>query len=336
MKRGLAWQHLSALLVLACLLLGPRPAHAQSCSATSPNLAFPTTVNPISGTSYTTTASMTVTCGGFLLGGNVLVCLSIGSGSTNTSLVPRAMSSSTSTMSYNIYSDPAYSVVWGNNVSTSPQMVATSVSTGALGGSNHVNLTVYSSLGPSLNTAAPGSYSESFSGSNASLLWYNYSLLGSNTCANPGISLSSGSANFPFTVTATALANCTIATPGTLNFGSKGVIASALSASTSVSVTCTNTTPYDIGLDAGQGSGATTALGGRKMTGAAHGGSVAYSLCRDSGCTQSWGTAIGTDTSHQIGTGSAQSWTIYGKVAAPTTQPLPDTYNDSVLASVTY
>ena len=49
-----------------------------------------------------------------------------------------------------------------------------------------------------------------------------------------------------------------------LNFGSSGVIAANVDQTPTVQVQCTNTTPYNIRLDAGTGSGATVAAG--KMT----------------------------------------------------------------------
>jgi outer membrane usher protein FimD/PapC len=56
----------------------------------------------------------------------------------------------------------------------------------------------------------------------------------------------------PFTVQMTITASCVIASASTLNFGSsQGVITSAVNATSTIQVQCTNTTPYNIGLNAG-------------------------------------------------------------------------------------
>ena len=83
-------------------------------------------------------------------------------------------------------------------------------------------------------------------------------------------------------------------------------------------VQCTNTTPYNIGLDAGTGTGATVAV--RKMTGG--GNTVNYSLYSDSGRATVWGATIGTNTVAATGNGAAQSYTVYGRIP-PQTTPAP-------------
>jgi spore coat protein U-like protein len=133
------------------------------------------------------------------------------------------------------------------------------------------------------------------------------------------------------TVQMTITASCTISSASTLNFGSSGVIAANVDQTSTVQVQCTNTTPYNIGLDAGTGSGATVAA--RKMTNGAS--TITYSLYSDSGRTTVWGSTIGTNTVSATGTGSAQSFTVYGRVPAQST-PAPAVYTDTVTVTVTY
>ncbi len=135
-----------------------------------------------------------------------------------------------------------------------------------------------------------------------------------------------------FPVTVTIVAGCTITGASTLNFGSQGALAANVDASSTVQVQCTNTTPYNIGLDAGTGVGASTAL--RKMT-SGGGSTVNYAMYTDSGRTINWGNAVGTDTVAGSGTGTAQSYTVYGRVPAQPT-PAPGVYNDTVTVTVTY
>jgi spore coat protein U domain-containing protein, fimbrial subunit CupE1/2/3/6 len=134
-----------------------------------------------------------------------------------------------------------------------------------------------------------------------------------------------------FSVQVTIVATCTINSASALNFGSQGVFTANVDQTSTIQVQCTNTTPYNIGLDAGLGTGATVAV--RKMT--SGGATVNYTLYSDSGRTTVWGTTIGTNTVAATGNGAAQSYTVYGRIPAQTT-PAPGTYADTVTITVTY
>ena len=134
-----------------------------------------------------------------------------------------------------------------------------------------------------------------------------------------------------FTATITLNPTCVINSASTLDFGSAGVLTANIDQSSTISVQCTDTTPYNIGLDAGTGTGATVAV--RKLT--SGGATVNYTLYRDSGHNNVWGTTIGTDTVAATGNGAAQSYTVFGRVPVQTT-PAPATYTDTVTVTVTY
>ena len=134
-----------------------------------------------------------------------------------------------------------------------------------------------------------------------------------------------------FTVQMTITGSCPINSASTLNSGSKGVLTANVDQSSTIQVQCTNTTPYNIGLDAGTGSGATVTS--RKMT--SGGSTINYSLYSDSGRTSNWGNTVGTDTVASTGTGASQSFTVYGRVP-PQTTPAPATYSDTIPVTVTY
>jgi spore coat protein U-like protein len=134
-----------------------------------------------------------------------------------------------------------------------------------------------------------------------------------------------------FTVQMTITASCIINSAGTLDFGASGVLASATNASSTIQVQCSNTTPYNVGLDAGAASGATVTT--RKMTNASN--AISYSLYSNAGMTTNWGNTVGTDTVAGTGNGSSQSFTVFGQVPAQTT-PAPATYTDTVTVTVTY
>lgn len=135
-----------------------------------------------------------------------------------------------------------------------------------------------------------------------------------------------------FTVQITIQASCVLVSTATLTFTAVGVIAANDDASTTLSVQCTNTTPYNIGLNAGTGTGATVAS--RKMT-APGGALVNYTLYSDTNRTTVWGQTIGTDTVSASGSGAAQPYTVYGRVPVQTT-PAPGTYTDTITVTVTY
>lgn len=134
-----------------------------------------------------------------------------------------------------------------------------------------------------------------------------------------------------FTVQITITASCTIVSAGALNFGSSGVLAANVDQASTLQVQCTNTTPYNIGLDAGTGTGATVAV--RKLTNG--GDTINYSLYSDAGRTTVWGNTVGTNTVASTGTGAAQNFTIFGRVP-PQTTPAPATYSDTITVTVTY
>jgi spore coat protein U-like protein len=134
-----------------------------------------------------------------------------------------------------------------------------------------------------------------------------------------------------FQVQITIAASCTIVSTSTLNFGSQGVLTAAVNNTSTLNVQCTNTTPYNVGLDAGTGTGATVAA--RKMTGGA--ATVTYTIYQDSGRTTVWGNTIGTNTVTGTGNGASQTFTLYGQVPAQTT-PAPASYSDTVTVTVTY
>ena len=134
-----------------------------------------------------------------------------------------------------------------------------------------------------------------------------------------------------FDVTLKIVANCVIsALP--LDFGqTQGVLATAVNVNTTLNVTCTNTTPYNVGLSAGTGSGSTgttrylAGTGGNVQT-------VQYNLFQASGATV-WGNTQGTDTHSGTGTGASQPITVYGQVPQQAT-PMPDTYKSTITATV--
>jgi len=138
-----------------------------------------------------------------------------------------------------------------------------------------------------------------------------------------------------FHVGATIVAQCIINSTTDLSFGTGvGVIAADINQTFSnvLSVQCTNSTAYAIGLSAGLGATATVAA--RQMTGPGS-ATVTYALYQDSGYSTVWGTTPATDTVGATGNGAPQTYTIYGKVPTQTT-PAPGAYQDTITVTVYY
>ena len=136
-----------------------------------------------------------------------------------------------------------------------------------------------------------------------------------------------------FNVQITITNACTIVSATNLTFGSVGVIGAAgIDSTSTITVQCTSLAPYNVGLSAGIGSGAT--VGSRFMTSAAS-NTLGYSLYQDAAHSLVWGETIGTDTVAGTGTGASQALTVYGRVPSQATPPAA-VYNDTVTATVTY
>jgi len=164
---------------------------------------------------------------------------------------------------------------------------------------------------------------------------FSYSLKSAAVLSILALGLASTPANAVTTVTttfgvsATVQATCLVSATA-LAFGTyTGVVANSTS---TVSVTCTNTTPYNVGLSAGLATGATVTA--RKMTGPAS-ALLNYSMFSDSSRTVNWGQTVGTDTVAGSGNGSAQAITVYGQTAAGQ-YVAPGAYSDTITATVTY
>lgn len=130
-------------------------------------------------------------------------------------------------------------------------------------------------------------------------------------------------------VSATVLAFCAVSsTP--LAFGNYS--SAQLDSTATVLVTCSNGTTYNVGLDAGAGTGASTTT--RKLTGPSS-ATFNYTMYRDSGHTTNWGNTVGTDTASGTGNGLVQTLTVYGRIPGGQ-YPGTGAYVDTVVVTVTY
>jgi spore coat protein U-like protein len=249
----------------------------------------------------------------------------VGSGGS-TSGSPRFLLNGATQLNFNLYQDGSYTSVWGSNLWAFAGSYPSPTLDVALssGGTGSASQTIYGQIWAGQQTLAAGTYTSAFSGTQASVA-YAYSTVG--TCATIG---SSHATSAPFTVTATDATNCAV-NASTLNFGSAGVLRSAVDATSSIIVTCTNALPYTIALDGGL-SGASNPTQ-RVMSQASQ--NITYGLYRDSARAQPWGDSAGTNTAAGTGSGLAQTVTVYGRVPAQTT-PSPGTYSDTVVVTISY
>jgi spore coat protein U-like protein len=130
-----------------------------------------------------------------------------------------------------------------------------------------------------------------------------------------------------FTVTATVAANCTVSTSAAgIPFGTYAAGGGAKTGTLNILVTCTNGTPYTIGLSDGSGGG--TALGMRTMASAATAADkLEYNLYLDTGYLVKWNDPLanlpGTNNASGTGTGMLAGGTLY-----PVYGQLPDSANN--------
>ncbi len=320
-----------ALLLIGIGLCWFKPAQAAiSCSASMSNLNFGN-VDPQS-TRTDSTATLTYTCsndGFFPPTYSAMVCFSIGEpggGPFN----PRQMhDAANDILAFQLYQDPGRSTVWGSQFYgfPTPLMVPITLQGGLLGRQSITGTaTLYGRVLTGQNTAMPGHYADHYGPGDTAIT------INQRPGSNPPSSCSEslGERFGSFTVSATVVNKCTV-TATTLNFGTVGLLASAIDATSSLGVQCSRGTPYNVGLDAGLHGGGN--INARKMTLGAR--SIGYQLYRDPGRTNTWGNTVGTDTIAGTGTGNTQSLTVYGRVPAQPTPPA-GTYHDTVTVTVTY
>lgn len=123
-------------------------------------------------------------------------------------------------------------------------------------------------------------------------------------------------------------ASCTLSAPA-MNLGIyTGVLSTT--GTTSITVTCTVGLNYSVLMGFGNGSGATETE--HRLTGPSN-STLTYNLFRNASRTLIWGQTVPVNTINSVGTGKAQSFSIYPRLPAGQTKP-PGTYTDLVLIAV--
>jgi len=266
-------------------------AAANSCSAYASGISF----GSYYGSVVDITGTVTVTC---TSGQAYDIALNAGlaSGATVTT---RKMQNGAALLGYQLFSNAGRTTNWGN-----------SSSTGWVAGTGNGNAQVYTI------------YAQIPAGESGALETYT----DSPTASISGTGITTATAQF--SVTATIVKGCSTSATN-LAFGN---YTGAVNSSTStVSVTCTSSTAYTVGLSAGLATGATVTT--RQMQNGS--ALLHYNLFSNSGRTTNWGNTSATNWVSGTGSGSAQALTVYGQVPAAQ-HVTPGSYTDTITVSVTY
>jgi spore coat protein U-like protein len=280
--------------LLACLLLafGCRFADAARCTISATDISF----GNYTGTTVNVTGTITVNCNpnaDYTIGLNA----GIGLGATDSNRYLTGPGS----LQYGLYSNASHTANWGN---TSGTGWVSGIGTGSA-----QTFTVYAQI-PANQYVPPGtSYIDQITAT----------ISGSNIAPT----------TTSFSVSAAVLSACSISATN-LAFGTYS--GSLINSTSTISVTCTISVPYNVGLNAGTATGATVT--NRSMTGPSS-TLLGYKLLSNSARTINWGNTVGTDTVAGTGTGTQQSLTVYGQLPA-NQLVLPGSYADTITATITY
>jgi spore coat protein U-like protein len=221
--------------------------------------------------------------------------IALGPGDSGVSTA-RFIESGTFTLNYAMYQDAAHSIPWGD---INPTSEVAGTGTGAA-----QNYTIFGMLAAG-QLMTPGSFTD---------------VVNASIAGGPAATLQ---------ISATILSSCLFASTGSMTFGSYTGL--EIDLTSSISVTCTNTTAYNLGVNDGQNSTGTydwAMIGpGSEL--------LAYQIWRDSQHTAPWGATPGTDTLLGTGTGSLQTVPIYGVVSAGHLV-IPGSYTDTITLSCVY
>lgn len=135
-------------------------------------------------------------------------------------------------------------------------------------------------------------------------------------------------------VSATVQKACQFNSTTTVAFGYYTTNVNAYNSTGGFSVTCTNTTAYTVSAGSGSNDSGTQ----HRMAGTSNPTTqfLTYNLYVDSAHTNLFTGTVAPGVFSGTGTGSAQTYTVYGQIPAGTTIPTPDTYGDTVTLTITY
>ena len=291
----------SAMAAALLCILAPAAARASvfNCVVSVPTVLFGT----FTGSQITITSTISLTCNG---NGNNQIEIFASTGTSGT-YSNRTMLNGANKLNYQLYSDAAHTMIFGNNAQHSFAGLVT------------MNFPTNSPPAPPL-TATFTMFAVLPAQAVPSSLPFIDTINLTFTNAIPPAS---------FLVEANVVPTCTL-TATNLNFGNYSGV--QLDGTSTLTATCATGAAYTIGLNAGVSAGAT--VSNRAMTGPA-GAKLSYGLFQDSARTVNWGNTVTADTEAAVGAGVAQTVTVFGRI--PASQNLPGgAYVDTITATLTF
>ena len=308
---------LRTLLLLTALFCGSliaSQAQAQiSCNVTFNTLAFPTTMDVLPGASFDTASTVASSCTGITGTTKVLLCYALNSGTYPVSGTQRQMGSGTNRLLFQAYVDSGRLITWGTSGTGLLSVVLTATAPSA-------TTSYYGRVAASQPAAVPAAYSTTMTVTVSGTAY---------TGATPACP-TAALATFTFNATGTVISSCN-ATATNLVFPSTSFFTANIDGTSTVRVTCTNTTPYHVRLSGG--TVAATDPAQRKMSLGVN--QITYGLYRDTARSLGWGSTDNTNTLDATGTASATNHTVYGRIPPQSSVP-PGPYTDTVVVTVSF
>lgn len=314
----------SGLLLCSLALLLARPGHAAvECALQgSPTLDFGT-VDPFTGGNVPTQVTINWSCSrGILESNQNTMCVHVNTDGSG-GMLPRrllATSGQPPSLPFNVYDSAARSTVVGQPGGATNTGVGVNVSMPSFTFSVRGSVTLYGLLPAPL----PGT-------TRAEL--HQAIMTGSQVRVRTGgfnQSCSAGAGSVTDTYTLTAQVNipdqCQV-TATDLDFGTRNTPLTQADSTSSITVRCSNSTDFEIGLNGGL-------TGTRQMTNGSY--LVDYELYQNAGRNVVWGNVPGErQAGTGLGPGSGLNFTVYGRVFADPTAEA-GSYADTVTVEVTF
>lgn len=313
--RNILWRGVVAFLLSCAAMALPQQARAAaSCSTTTSSLAFGN-VDVLPGTQVDGAGSITIACSGFTATQKLTLCFGLDNGTYPASGSNRQMGSAASRLVFNVFKDAARSVIW---TTASAGLISVTITSSTL---NQV-IPYYGRILGSQQAAIPAAYTTTLSQPVTGQFYTTGTVPVCGALASFGAD--------PLAVSATVVSSCTV-TATTLDFGATSLLAANIDATSSLSVICTQSTPYQVRLSGGGAAAVNPAP--RQMSLGVN--KIDYGLYRDAARLLYWGAADGVDTAPGAGTSSAIAHTVYGRIP-PQALPPPGVYTDTVVVTVSF
>ena len=136
-----------------------------------------------------------------------------------------------------------------------------------------------------------------------------------------------------FQVTATVEAACTISGT-TLDFGTFSTFSGDIDGTSTLTATCTNGSPYTIGLNEGITPSATVTT--RQMLHTDASTTLNYTLSNIASGGTNWDDIGGSGLESGTGNGADQTITVYGRIPTGQTAAIVGDYSDTITATIDF